>query len=177
MVRFLPLVGDLERLPFKDRSFDVCFCGYTLHHFSNIDSAVAEFARALKPDGKMVLLEPNGSHIAVRLSEKLENLARRWLFKLGIDSPNETLHRHTVYTSALERLNFVDIRVGSSCTAGLPPLPTKYLNRAVSYRAGMSLVRTLARLRLLFYIVISEILPRPLNGVDLVITATKRAWE
>jgi len=35
-VNFSPVVGYLEKLPFADDSFDICFCGYTLHHLPNL---------------------------------------------------------------------------------------------------------------------------------------------
>lgn len=169
---FLPMVGDLEKLPFKDNSFGICFCGFTLHHFPDISSIVAEFARVTKPDGKVTLLEPNGSNPAVRLSNIIENLWRGWLSKLGIDSANEVIHKHSVYTKALQQQGFVNIKVDSCYTGGLPPLPIKSQKGGLSF-FNFLLIHILARLRHLFYIVMVKALPRPLNGIDLAITAQK----
>ncbi len=169
-VSFLPIAGDLERLPFKDSSFDMCFCGYTLHHFPDIGITVTELARALKPGGRIVVAEPNGSSPAVRLSNALENLLQGWLVRLGVDTPNEALHNHRVYVKALEQSGITDIKVDSCYFGGLPPLPKKS-KKASSL--SLSLIHILARLRRFFFIIAARVLPRPLNGSDLLITGTK----
>jgi len=171
-VSFSPLVGDLERLPFKGNSFNICFCGFTLHHFPDINAIVAEFARVVRPRGKVILLEPNGSNLAVRLSNRLENLVRGWLFRMGIDTPNEVNYRHNVYTETLGHQGFIDIKVASSYTGGLPPLPTKFQKRGLDF-LSLLLIHILARLRRLFYVITVKVLTRPLNGIDLMITGTK----
>jgi ubiquinone/menaquinone biosynthesis C-methylase UbiE len=171
-VNFSPVVGYLEKLPFADDSFDICFCGYTLHHFPDISSVVAEFARVTKPGGKLILLEPNGSNPAVKFSKKLENLVQGWLFKLGIDSPNEVVHQPAVYSGALGEKGITNIKVHSDYTGGLPPLPAKTRKQTFGY-FNFLLIHIIARLRRVLYIIAVKVLPRPLNGADLVITGTK----
>jgi ubiquinone/menaquinone biosynthesis C-methylase UbiE len=39
------VLGDIENLPFKDRAFDVVFCGLILHHFPRLDRVLSEIAR------------------------------------------------------------------------------------------------------------------------------------
>jgi ubiquinone/menaquinone biosynthesis C-methylase UbiE len=167
-IDFSGVVGDLEELPFEDNSFDICFCGYTLHHFPDIGSVVGEFARVVKPGGCIVIFEPNGSNPVVKFSKVLENIVQGWLFKLGVDSPNEALHRHNVYTEILENKGFQQIRLGSSCIGGLPPLPARS-RKSLALR----FIRTLAYCRRFVYVVGAAILPGPLNGFDLVIMAEK----
>lgn len=49
--------GDSESLPFKDKEFDAITCAFGVRNFENLDKGLAEMYRALKPDGKIVILE------------------------------------------------------------------------------------------------------------------------
>lgn len=44
-VNFMPILCDAERLPFKEEAFDLCFCGYVLHHFKHLEQIVSELSR------------------------------------------------------------------------------------------------------------------------------------
>jgi len=174
-VIFLPVVGDLERLPFKDNSFDICFCGWVLHHFPDIGTAVAELKRVLKLGGKIALAEPNESNVAMRFSRFVEDLPllRGWVLRAGWDTPNRTIHRHNHYIEALERQGFTDIGVSSCFPGGLPPLPIKSQKRGLS-SLSLMLIHILVRLRRLLFMIADKVLPHPLNGADLLITGAKR---
>ena len=174
-VNFLPMVGDLERLPFKDNSFDICFCGWVLHHFPDTGTAAAELNRVLKSGGKIALAEPNESNLAMRLSRFVEDLPllRRWVLSAGWDTPNRTVHKHKYYIEALERQGFTDIKFTSCFPGGLPPLPVKSQRRGLS-SLGLLLIQILFRLRHLLFIIAVKVLPRPLNGADLLVTGAKR---
>jgi demethylmenaquinone methyltransferase / 2-methoxy-6-polyprenyl-1,4-benzoquinol methylase len=54
-VRFVQGLG--ERLPFANSRFDFVTMGYALRHVSDLDLAFAEYARVLKPNGRVLLLE------------------------------------------------------------------------------------------------------------------------
>lgn len=43
--------GNAEQLPFADDSFDVVMANHMLYHVRDIESAIREFQRVLKPDG------------------------------------------------------------------------------------------------------------------------------
>ncbi len=47
-------VMDAESLGFPDESFDVVFCGFGVFFFPNIELALQEFFRVLKPGGKLL---------------------------------------------------------------------------------------------------------------------------
>jgi demethylmenaquinone methyltransferase/2-methoxy-6-polyprenyl-1,4-benzoquinol methylase len=51
------LVGDGQCLPFADCSFDAVTSGYALRNFSNLEVALGEMARVVKPEGIVVALE------------------------------------------------------------------------------------------------------------------------
>ena len=173
-VKFLPVVGDLERLPFKDSSFDICFCGWVLHHFPDTSASVAELSRVLKPGGKLALAEPNESNLAMRFSRFVEDLPllRRWTLSAGWDTPNRTVHRHKHYVEALKRHGFTDIQFTSCFPGGLPPLPIKSQRQSLS-SLGQVLVHILFQLRRLLFIIAVKVLPRPLNGADLLVVGAK----
>lgn len=48
-------VMDAEELHFADQSFDAVFCGFALFFFPNLEKALSEFKRVLKPNGKLVV--------------------------------------------------------------------------------------------------------------------------
>lgn len=51
------LAGDAHALPCADDSFDVVVCRHAAHHFPNVAQAVHEWARVLKPGGKLLLID------------------------------------------------------------------------------------------------------------------------
>src|SRR5450432_2646394 len=57
--RFSYRVGEAERLPFPDNSFDLTTCQTLLIHLSDPAAAVAEMLRVTKPGGLVAVAEPN----------------------------------------------------------------------------------------------------------------------
>jgi len=51
------VVGDAERLPFPDASFDVVTCCNSFHHYPHQDQAVGEMRRVLRPGGQVILVD------------------------------------------------------------------------------------------------------------------------
>ena len=54
----LLIQADMTRLPFHDRSFDVCLALDVIEHIEDDVQAVAEMARVLRPDGFVVVTVP-----------------------------------------------------------------------------------------------------------------------
>lgn len=50
-VHFLRIQADGENLPFSEKAFDRVFCCSVLHHFPDLNRAVQEIARVLRPGG------------------------------------------------------------------------------------------------------------------------------
>jgi ubiquinone/menaquinone biosynthesis C-methylase UbiE len=63
-------VMDAEKMIFPDNSFDVIICNGVLHHL-DIDEALPELSRVLKPDGTIVAMEALGYNPLIRLYRKL----------------------------------------------------------------------------------------------------------
>jgi SAM-dependent methyltransferase len=76
----LPLhffVADAQALPFPERSFDVVMARHMLYHVPNIDSAVAEAARVLRPGGHL-LVTTNSAHTMPEYHALRERAAARF---------------------------------------------------------------------------------------------------
>jgi SAM-dependent methyltransferase len=62
------VVGDAERLPFGDGSFDAVFCKGSLHHTRKHVDFLANCRRVLKPDGALIMSEPCNDNPLIRLA-------------------------------------------------------------------------------------------------------------
>lgn len=51
------ILGNAERLPLPDDAFDAALTGFCMRNVSNLDQALQEIYRVLKPGGKVVCLE------------------------------------------------------------------------------------------------------------------------
>ena len=51
------IVGDSEKIPFEDNTFDAITVSFGVRNFENLDKGLTEILRVLKPDGKFVVLE------------------------------------------------------------------------------------------------------------------------
>ncbi len=167
---FMPQLGDLERLPFKDNSFDTVFAGWVLHHFPDTTMVVQELYRVLKPGGLFALAEPNEANIIARFSRFVEDLPllRRWVLAAGWDTPNRASHAHHEYATVLGQQGFTNVQVTSWFHSPLPALPSRSPNR---FR--MFILHFLFGCRSFMFSTAARLLPASLSGNDLLITATK----
>jgi malonyl-CoA O-methyltransferase len=79
MLRFVPAgihtrAGSMTELPFADSTFNCAYATESLEHAVDIDRAVSEMCRVVKPGGKLVIIDKNAEHWG-----KLKTLAwERW---------------------------------------------------------------------------------------------------
>lgn len=59
------LTGDMSNLPFRSGAFDVVTTGYGLRNVPDLDAALDEIARVLKPQGRLLSLDFNRPENAV----------------------------------------------------------------------------------------------------------------
>jgi len=57
-------VGDVQELPFADGSFDCALAAWVLFHTADLDRALAELARMLRPGGRLVAVTNSLRHMA-----------------------------------------------------------------------------------------------------------------
>lgn len=70
------LVGNAERLPFRDEAFDcVCSMG-VLHHTPNTERAVSEVFRVLRPGGRVILMFYHRNSLQYRVKFPLMRLLK-----------------------------------------------------------------------------------------------------
>ena len=59
------IVADVEKMPFRGKTFRLVFCGFVLHHMSNILTyIIQEINRILTLGGKLFLCEPNAFNLS-----------------------------------------------------------------------------------------------------------------
>jgi SAM-dependent methyltransferase len=84
-------VGDVQNLDFPDGSFDCAVAAWMLYHPADLDRALAELARVLRPGGRLVASTNGTDHLA-ELLELVGVPPIRSTF--NADNGSEALHRH-----------------------------------------------------------------------------------
>jgi len=56
-------LGDVQDLPFEDEEFDVAVAAWMLYHVADLDRALAELARVLRPGGRLVAATNSIDHL------------------------------------------------------------------------------------------------------------------
>lgn len=173
-VRFDPVLGDGERLPFPDEKFDIVFFCGALHHFKDFDRVLKEVYRVLKPRGRMIASgEPS---IAILLREEtaqaaleethfgiVERRPRSYEYELHIRRAGFRrvgLYTYETYNSSPRQVyDWIRLVRKNLVQVAKPPLKSLV---SVSL-LGISLLPPKLAARLALYI----------NGGNLLITATK----
>ena len=60
------IVGDCEKLPFPDSSFDVVICCQSFHHYPNVQDFFGSVYRVLRPGGRLILRDMTAKTSVVR---------------------------------------------------------------------------------------------------------------
>lgn len=144
-------VADAHALSYADGSFDVVFGSSILHHLE-VERALREILRVLKPGGLMVFAEPNMVNPQI-WAERNIPIVRKWAGA----SPDETAFVRFVLARMMQRIGFTGIEI----------MPHEFLHPAIP----APLIATVERLTLFL-----EKLPgvREIGG-SLLIRGTKPA--
>jgi SAM-dependent methyltransferase len=137
-----------EALPFEDGAFDVVTCRVAPHHFLDIEAAVAEWARVVRPGGKVVVADtvaPEDESVAAYMNE----------LELRRDPSHICDYSPSQWRSMLTKagLEVVDERVGHTPLefkdwvrrSGTPPAQVTALHQMLS--APSDAARTLLKIR------------------------------
>jgi 2-polyprenyl-3-methyl-5-hydroxy-6-metoxy-1,4-benzoquinol methylase len=98
-------VGDIESLAFPKESFDAVVGSSVLHHV-NVEKALTEAFRVLKPGKRLAFAEPNMMNPQIALQKNVPYIKR----KMG-DSPDETAFFRWEARRFFRRAGFIDIVV------------------------------------------------------------------
>lgn len=74
----IDLVSDILNIPAPDDSFDAVLCSEVLEHVPEPGLAIKEFARLLKPGGKMILTAPFASNVHMAPYHYCSGFSRYW---------------------------------------------------------------------------------------------------
>jgi 2-polyprenyl-3-methyl-5-hydroxy-6-metoxy-1,4-benzoquinol methylase len=96
-------VGNAEALSFEDGAFDAVVGSSVLHHL-DIDTAIKEIHRVLKPGGTIAFSEPNMMNPHIYLQKNIP-----WLKRLAGDSPDETAFVRWPFKKTLESFDFTNV--------------------------------------------------------------------
>ncbi|SEB53207.1 Methyltransferase domain-containing protein [Nocardioides exalbidus] len=82
--------GDVCYLPFEDDSFDVVYAGWMLYHVRDLDRALAEVRRVLRPGGTFVAVTNGDDHLG---DLRRETGGRRMVLNFSSENGEFTLGR------------------------------------------------------------------------------------
>lgn len=84
------LIGDGQRLPFANNTFDLVFSEYVFEHLSHPRLALVEVDRVLRPGGSFVVLVPNPRHYYARIADLTPFWMHLLWFRLqGVESADK----------------------------------------------------------------------------------------
>jgi SAM-dependent methyltransferase len=131
--RFRYLLGDADRLPFPDDSFDLTTCQTVLIHVPNPGAVIAEMKRVTKPGGRVVVAEPNNLTSSLLLDsisnqrsvEELVELVRFQLMcergKVALGEGDNSLGDRVAGLFVAQGLADVDVYLNDKASAIFPP--------------------------------------------------------
>ncbi len=82
MLKFVPAgiharAGSMTELPFSDAAFDAAYATESLEHAVEIEKAVHEICRVVKPGGRIVIIDKNAEHFGRLKTPEWEKWFRR----------------------------------------------------------------------------------------------------
>jgi SAM-dependent methyltransferase len=116
-------IGDIEMLPFADSVFDAVVGSSVLHHVQ-VEKALKNAFRVLKPGKMIAFAEPNMLNPQIAIQKNIPYIKR----KMG-DSPDETAFFRWPMARLLKNLGFIDIVVDPYDFLH-PAIPHKFISAA-----------------------------------------------
>ena len=107
------LRAEMNKVPERDRSFDVVVCINVLRHVEDLDPALREWRRLLKPDGELLVVDWDGSSFPVRLAHHILKIA---------DCSHKKVRSSEEVVSALQNHGFSIIEAKKCSVSALHPI-------------------------------------------------------
>lgn len=98
-------VADCTKLRWNDKAFD-CICGCSILHHLDVELALSECFRVLKPGGRIWFSEPNMMNPQIAIQKNVPFI-KKWLE----DTPEETAFFRWRIAGHVRAAGFIDIRV------------------------------------------------------------------
>jgi SAM-dependent methyltransferase len=117
------VVGDVQQLPFEDGGFDAAVAAWMLYHVPDVDRAIAELSRVLRPNGRLVAV-----------TNSVENLIELWSlvgegpksdYAFGRENGEGILRRHFGSVERLDADGELTFPDWESARAHLAASPTR----------------------------------------------------
>ncbi len=140
----------LQRLPFRDASFDVVTSNMVFEHLDDPEQSVAELARVTAPGGHILVHTVNGRHYLAWIARLTPHSFHEWIVSRIEGRLAKDIYPTRYRANSVARLDELFARHGCRRTAGgeIPGLPL-HVDRPVLFwlALGFGLIeRTLARL-------------------------------
>ena len=155
------IVANIEdQKAFEDATFDLICCHNVLHHLPAIDKAMYGFFKWLKPKGKIIIFEPNGSNpvskLCSLLANRLARLNERYFHRNFICTSNVVFHTIRSYSAQINNYGLDILHCRS------------YLSGSLNSNPVSCVIYLLHRF-------VGAFLPKNLKGNGLLIIAQKRS--
>lgn len=138
-------IADAQNLTFSSQSFDIVIANHTLHHVNNIDLAISEIARVLKPNG-VFYATTNGTkgleNYFYEIIQKISPTNRAFSEPLpfNLENAHNLLSRHflkiakTYFPNSLSITSFADLMEWLEASRDMQPdIDDKLLNKLHNY--------------------------------------------
>ena len=151
------MVGEIERMAFRDAAFDAAVCRFAFHHFTNPARVFAEMARVVGPRGWMVVVDVTASEdpAEAALHNELERLCDPTHVRMLAASDFERIFAAEGFTVAMKIARQSLSTVEEWTTFGDPPPENIPIIRAIledavdEDRPGLTLQRDAGTIRLM----------------------------
>ena len=157
-------VGDAERIPWPDDTFDVVVCNNVLEHLSRPAAVFREVRRCLKPGGTFLAKTPNSLHYVPLLAHCTPYAFHKWFNQKRGRASEDTFP--TLYRANSSRSIHRHARSSGLTVDGIDHVEGRpeYLRfSAPSYLAGFVYERVVNRTRLLsrFRVILIAVMRKP----------------